>query len=783
MSFRFRQLRMSLAALLLLSALAPILAQQPAKPTQPAKPPAPAQNPADPRADQHPGGPPPRLPFLPHRHIEAPTGEIPKPGQVVNFDASALGTPLALDHNWRLGIQSGTDPSKPDFDDSAWPIRDAKDALAEINTPEDDKDQDETPEAPNAPKPPDAPNSSSAKTGNYDSTHPHHGRPFAWFRIHVQLPPHHGPLALYVRLPITRNSNVAVGSQSIWMDVYANGQAITPEGPNGARLEQYQQISRIYPIDVPDSVTSLVIAVRMPYFNFGINSYTAFFANRTFVLGQKADLVDHLALWQHGMLFERLPTAVDNGMKFVLGIFLLALFWTQRDRREYLWLALHLITIAPLCCLDIAGSNGLIESGKMAAGIFSLLLLGAYFYFEFLIAFLALRRRWYSQLMRWTSPVLLTPAPLLFYIHNGTWIEICLAISIFLVFLWMIAWLLFVGLTLTAGVFRRNYEAALLLLPLLLSVVGMVELASMTAVSSWSTGPVSSPLTFAAGPIPIHFSAIADFAGVLAIIVIIFIRFQRIHRDRERASSELAAARSVQELMIPREAPLTPGFHVDTVYNPAAEVGGDFFHIDSTPEGGLLIVIGDVAGKGLQAAMNVSMLMGALRRTPQTDPAQLLSVLNQVLVGTGSLTTCEAAWFSPTGELVLASAGHPAPYLNSQEVQMQGGLPLGVIPEVEYENVRLYLHPGDRLLLFSDGVIEARRPNGELFGFDRLHNLSNQSAFYIADAAKDFGQEDDITVLTVRRLDTSSAGADMAAQLSAARGTGSLRPHHHAEHP
>jgi len=75
-----------------------------------------------------------------------------------------------------------------------------------------------------------------------------------------------------------------------------------------------------------------------------------------------------------------------------------------------------------------------------------------------------------------------------------------------------------------------------------------------------------------------------------------------------------------------------------------------------------------------------------------------------------------------------------------------------VVPDVNYEELRLYLHPGDRILLMSDGVVEARQPSGELFGFDRVHNLSNQTAFYIADAAKTFGQEDDITVLTIRRL-------------------------------
>ncbi len=108
------------------------------------------------------------------------------------------------------------------------------------------------------------------------------------------------------------------------------------------------------------------------------------------------------------------------------------------------------------------------------------------------------------------------------------------------------------------------------------------------------------------------------------IVLIIFVRFLRIHHDQERASSELAAARNVQELMIPRERVDTPGFEVESIYNPANEVGGDFFHVQSTGDGGLLVVIGDVAGKGLKAAMNVSMLMGALRRTPERCPAKIL---------------------------------------------------------------------------------------------------------------------------------------------------------------
>jgi hypothetical protein len=220
--------------------------------------------------------------------------------------------------------------------------------------------------------------------------------------------------------------------------------------------------------------------------------------------------------------------------------------------------------------------------------------------------------------MRYSAPLLLTFGPLLLFIRDSR----AFAIPSYLhplCLLWILP-----GFSSSASPSpsqpSSELRSALLLLPLLLSIVGLVELASTASASNWLAAPVQSPLTFQAGPIPIHFSDFADFAGIFVIILIIFVRFLRIHRERERASSELAAARSVQELMIPRESPQTPGFHVDTVYTPATEVGGDFFHIQATGDGGLLIVIGDVAGHGLQAAMNVSMLMGALRRSPQTEP-------------------------------------------------------------------------------------------------------------------------------------------------------------------
>ena len=684
----------------------------------------------------HPHGP--GFPF-PHPAIRPPKGEVPKPGTDVRFDATALGAPLVLDRNWRLGISPSADPADPAFDDSAWPLRDAKEAMAEVDdsaAQADDNDADHPHGDPNHDHGPDE--------------HPR-GHPFAWFRLHIALPQHHGPLVILVRVPVSRSAQASFGG-AIGMDLYANGKLIVPEGPNGVNTEAYQQISRIYPIMVPEDESSLVLAIRTPFVAFGLDAYTGFFAHRTFLLGQGDDLRSHLDLWQHAMLFERIPALVDAGLKILLAIFLIALFWTQRDHREYLWLGLQSLMVAPLAWVGMLGSTARLEQLAVAALIFQLFLISNYFYFEFLVAFLSLRKRWYILALRYSAPLLLTVGPLLLSLRQGRVVVPALVISALFAMFWSAMWVIFVGLNLTIAAIRRNYEAALLLLPLLLSIVGFAELVSTAGSSSWIGAPIQSPLTFEAGPVPIHFSDVANFASIFVIILIIFVRFLRVHRERERASSELAAARSVQELMIPREPPRTPGFQVDTVYNPATEVGGDFFHIQATGDGGLLIVIGDVAGHGLQAAMNVSMLMGALRRSPQTEPAKLLSTLNNVLVGSDSFTTCEVAYFSANGELTIASAGHPPPYLNSQEIELPGGLPLGVVEGVVYEETRLYLHPGDRLLMMSDGVSEARKPNGELFGFDRIRNLSSQSAFFIADAAKEFGQEDDITVLTVRRL-------------------------------
>ncbi len=656
------------------------------------------------------------------------------------FDATHMGAPLALDRGWRVGVTSNKAAAGVDFDDSTWPVKnagDSLDGLQDLDHPDD---------------------AGGLKPGQPPPQHGH-GRPFVWFRVHVKLPPQHGPLALLIALPVAPSTGMSIDPGGPGVTVYANGKEIDPEGPHGSAPEMFQEISRLYNLPLSDTDTELTLVARTIYIPFGVGSFTNFFTLRKLELGVESDLQKELELWSAHNLFERLPRLVSAILLTVLTVFLLALYMTQKGHVEYLWLALHELAQAPIAFIDLAGSTALLDRGLYAAVVLQLVVISAYLYFEFLVAFLSLKRRWFILLLRWSSPVLLGVGPtleLLFGYHAWFWILVTGAIWL-CALLWMIGWSTFIFSTLILATLRKNFEAGLLLIPLLLTIVGIADPILSGSLNSWSGQAYHSPLTLQAGPIPIHFASVADFAGLLAIVLIIFVRFLRVQHDQERAASELAAARTVQELMIPKEQQRTPGYAVDSVYNPAAEVGGDFFHVEATEDGALLVVVGDVAGKGLQAAMRVSMIMGALRRTTERSPAKILASLNRVLDGSESLTTCQAVLLRADGEVVLSSAGHLPPYLNSQEVKVPGGLPLGVVPDGMYEEVQLYLHPGDRLLLLSDGVVEARKPSGELFGFDRVQNLSNQSAFYIADAAKEFGQEDDITVVTVRRLAEAAA--------------------------
>jgi serine phosphatase RsbU (regulator of sigma subunit) len=161
-----------------------------------------------------------------------------------------------------------------------------------------------------------------------------------------------------------------------------------------------------------------------------------------------------------------------------------------------------------------------------------------------------------------------------------------------------------------------------------------------------------------------------------------------------------------------------PGFQIESAYLPARQVGGDFFRVLPEGAGGVLIVVGDVSG----------------------------------------FVTCSVALIAIDGSMMLANAGNPAPYRNGEEMAVEPGLPLGMIAEVSYAETRCQIAAGDRLTFVSDGVVEATNPQGELYGFERTQAVSSKPANAIAEAAAQFGQEDDITVLTFTRLSVERSG-------------------------
>lgn len=252
--------------------------------------------------------------------------------------------------------------------------------------------------------------------------------------------------------------------------------------------------------------------------------------------------------------------------------------------------------------------------------------------------------------------------------------------------------------------------------------------------SRWNVGPIAMVLFGAV--------AIAVFVGEL----------MADQREKERLAGELEAGRAMQQVLLGREMPSTPVLRVQSTYKPASEVGGDFFQALPAGDGGALLILGDVSGKGLRAAMTVSTILGALQMLPGAAPAELLRALNQALAGKlqGGFVTCCIAQISSRGMVRVANAGHLAPYRNGEEVVVESGLPLGLTEDADYPESTFALSAGDQLTLLSDGVVEAQDVSGELFGFDRTAAISTQSAESIAHAAQQFGQEDDITVLTLK---------------------------------
>jgi PAS domain S-box-containing protein len=244
-------------------------------------------------------------------------------------------------------------------------------------------------------------------------------------------------------------------------------------------------------------------------------------------------------------------------------------------------------------------------------------------------------------------------------------------------------------------------------------------------------------------------------------------------QERERIEQELRIARVIQHTLLPKSAPELGGYQIAAYYRPAREVGGDFYDFLELEDGRLGLVVGDASGKGIPAAMVMANTRSVLRTIAQGGdlaPGQVLAEANEILypdILANMFVTCFYGVLEPeSGRLRYANAGHDLPYERHDgrvDKLRARGMPLGLMPDMGYEEKEAVLAAGDDLLFYSDGLVEAHDPKGEMFGFSRLQDLvrahrsgdSSLIAFLLSELARFAGegweQEDDITLVTLQR--------------------------------
>ena len=246
--------------------------------------------------------------------------------------------------------------------------------------------------------------------------------------------------------------------------------------------------------------------------------------------------------------------------------------------------------------------------------------------------------------------------------------------------------------------------------------------------------------------------------------------------ERERIEQEFRLARRIQQASLPKEVPSLAGWQISPYYQPAREVGGDFYDFFDLEEGRVGVVVGDATGKGMPAALVAEATSNMLRAVAQalgsSSPGKVLAQVNETLVARippNMFVTCFYGVLDPkSGSFTYANAGHDLPYLrrlsgdDAQELRARG-MPLGLMSSMGYEEMEIVLEAGESVLFYSDGLVEAHDPKGEMFGFPRLRRLVAEHAAeerslvdFLMDELRSFTedgweQEDDIAIVTLRR--------------------------------
>ncbi|HEX4021041.1 MAG TPA: SpoIIE family protein phosphatase [Acidobacteriaceae bacterium] len=562
---------------------------------------------------------------------------------------------------------------------------------------------------------------------------------YAWYRLRVHV--QDGQTALALQMPIDFDDAY---------QVYVNGQFIGQTGRFTARgVTAYFSTPAAFPLPANFRGGPVTIAIRV-WMKSYLTAPDAGGLHGPPVLGHASAIAGLLQLNWDAIDHTVYGSFVDIAILLLaLGV-AFGLFWLDRTEPAFLWLGL---TCAALLAFEFSIVAGyyttwigdvpefLLEDAFLTPAIIGLWVLFWAYWFRMdrmgrlhravwgLVALLAvgmamMRGPFYGDVVPVHAIVWLSPLTLALKLLLGA----------------LLVWVT------TRGI-RKNQLEGLLALPAVVLVVLSIYEEELLL--------LHVPIFYFPFRFGVELDQIATILSLAIITVLMLRRFLHGQREREQFRLEMEQARQVQQMLIPEALPVVPGFTLESEYRPAQQVGGDFFQIIAGKDNSILIVVGDVSGKGLKAAMLVSLIVGAIRMVTETtqEPITILQSLNRRLCGRmqGHFATCVVARIAPNGETVIANAGHLPPYLNGAEVAIAGSLPLGMIETADFEQTRLTLQPGDRLTLLTDGVVEAQNEQKQLFGFDRTQQISRQPAAAIAVTAQQFGQEDDITVIGITR--------------------------------
>jgi hypothetical protein len=565
---------------------------------------------------------------------------------------------------------------------------------------------------------------------------------YGWYRFIVHVPAGPEPKSLMLAPIFTA------------FDVYVDGRL---EGRSGEMpphvIPNYRMQPRVVPLTHEGSPESRDVLVAIRVWHSPVwSNYVGGGPYRGGHLAGDSKILEieqaHQAVTRNSHFVDYYSYSIASG---VIGLAILCLFIIRPKEREYLWFALMLLAQSLDSALYV--SKEIYAFPPVPIYDLSDALCVALNFFAAFCFFSKVLRYHARRIGRiCLALVVFSPFPAIFY-WPGWATPASSATLQLLCLLPAAAWIFFVlGKRAIAG----NLDARLLLFPTLLdlgfyvadNVAIVLNQAGLTSLPRILERPLPLP------PFTMQTGVFLHIFFLLAMLVFLIRRFALARQQEEKIALEREAGRQVQLLLLPDQLDQSEHFTVECAYCPAEQAGGDFFQQIADDSGGMTIVIGDVSGKGLMAATLVSLLVGAIRAEAAhgADPATLLATLNERMMGRsrGGFTTCLAARFSLTGLMTVANAGHLHPYLNGEEIELPGALPLGILDDAEYESTTIQLAPGDCITFLTDGVPEAQTKAGELFGFDRTREVSTQPADRIALAACNFGQSDDVTVVTAQ---------------------------------